>query len=92
MSEFTEVKVLKSIRVLPEYSAIEVEWLNRALRGDGSTLAETPFNKAYGKYERQQFLTDLSDNQHVTTYADLAGLVDPEPVAAEVAAPEQSAA
>lgn len=81
MSEFTEVKVLKSIRVLPEYSAIEVEWLNRALRGDGSTLAETPFNKAYGKYERQQFLTDLSDNQHVTTYADLAGLVDPEPIA-----------
>ncbi|MDD2341433.1 MAG: hypothetical protein PHV54_00905 [Tolumonas sp.] len=80
MSEVTELKVLKSVRVLPEYSAVEVEWLNRVVRGDGSIIAEKPFNRAYSKTERTKFLSDIDGNPSAVTYADLAGLVDPEPV------------
>lgn len=80
MGEITETKILKGIRVLPGYSAIEVEWLNRVERSDGTVIAETPLNGSYSKYERTRFLSDMTDNPSAATYADLAGMVDPDPI------------
>lgn len=82
-----EVKTLKGITVKQE--AIEVEWVVSAIREDGTIAASTQFNRAYGQYDREQFLLDMAGEPTAATYADLAGLevrseqpvaVEPQPI------------
>jgi len=81
-----EKRVLKGVRLLPGVKCAEVEWTDLVIRDDGSIAASTPFNRAYGQYDREQFLVDMADEPTAVTYADLAGLevrpavVEPEPV------------
>ena len=74
MSNITETRELKSIRVISSSHATEVEWVDVVRRDDGTLIAETPFNRAYGRYDRDQFLLDMGDAPTAVTYADLAGL------------------
>lgn len=81
-----EKRVLNGVRVLPGVKGIEVEWADQVIRDDGTIAASTPFNRAYGQYDREQFLADMADEPTAVTYADLAGLevrpvVEAEPVA-----------
>lgn len=74
MSGITEVRELKSVRVISDRNAVEVEWADVVRRADSSVIATTPFNRAYGRYDRDQFLLDMGDAPTAVTYADLAGL------------------
>lgn len=81
-----EKRVLKSVRTLPGLKGCEVEWTDQVIRDNGDVIASTPFNRAYGQYDREQFLLDMADEPTAVTYADLAGLevrpvVEAEPVA-----------
>lgn len=69
-----EKRVLKGVRVLPGVKGIEVEWADQVIRDDGTIAASTQFNRAYGQYDREQFLADMTDEPTAVTYADLAGL------------------
>lgn len=84
-----EKRVLSGVRVLPSVKGIEVEWADQVVRESGEVIASTPFNRAYGQYDREQFLLDMADEPTAVTYADLAGLeirsvvVDPATIAPE---------
>lgn len=80
MSGITETRELKSVRVLAERKAVEVEWADVVRRADGSIIATTPFNRAYSRYDRAMFLSDLASEPTALTYADLAGLEEHPPV------------
>lgn len=69
-----EKRVLKSARILPGLKGCEVEWADQVIRDNGEVIASTPFNRAYGQYDREQFLLDMADEPSAVTYADLAGL------------------
>ena len=70
-----EKRVLKSVKTLPGLKGCEVEWADQVIRDNGEVIASTPWNRAYGQYDREQFLADMADEQTAVTYADLAGLV-----------------
>ena len=74
MSGITEARELNSIRIISDRNSVEVEWADVVRRGDGSVIASTPFNRAYSKYDREQYLQDMADHPSAVTYADLAGL------------------
>jgi hypothetical protein len=76
-----EKRVLKSVRTIPGLKGIEVEWADQVIRDNGEVIASSPWNRAYGQFDREQFLLDMADEPTATAYADLAGLVDPEPIA-----------
>lgn len=82
-----EKRALKGVRLLPGINGIEVEWADQVIRDDGSIAASTPFNRAYGMYDRSQFLADMAGEPTAVTYADLAGL-EVRPVFAEPATTE----
>lgn len=82
-----EDKTLKGVTVKRESKAIEVEWTVSAIRDDGTIAASTPFNRAYGQFDREQFLLDMADEPAAVTYADLAGL-EVRPVVIEPATSE----
>lgn len=69
-----EKRVLKSVRTLPGLKGVEVEWADQVVRDNGDVIASTPFNRAYGRYDREQFLLDMADEPGAVSYADLAGL------------------
>ena len=69
-----EVKTLKGVTVKQDDSAVEVSWIVSVVRDDGSIAAATPFNRAYGRYDREQFLLDMASEPTAVTYADLAGI------------------
>ena len=69
-----EKRVLNGVRTLPGLKGIEVEWADQVIRDDGSIAASAPFNRAYGQFDREQFLADMADEPTAVTYADLAGL------------------
>lgn len=69
-----EKRALKGVRLLPVIKGIEVEWADQVIRDDGSVIASTKFNRAYGPFDRSQFLADMADEPTAVTYADLAGL------------------
>ena len=88
-----EIKTLNGVMVKAESKAIEVSWAITVVREDNTIAASTPFNRAYGQYDREQFLLDMADEPTAVTYADLAGLevrpafvepaaVEPEPITA----------
>lgn len=72
-----EVRKLNTVTV--KHSAVEVSWVDCVIREDGTVVASTSFNRAYGQFDRGAFLLDMADEPAAVTYADLAGLVDPEP-------------
>ena len=82
-----EKRVLSGIRVLPNINCIEVEWADQVIRDNGDVIASTPFNRAYGKFDRAQFLLDMASEPTAVTYADLAGL-EVRPVVIEPATTE----
>lgn len=82
-----ENRCLNAIRVLPAVKGIETEWLDQIVRSDGSVAASTPWRRAYGQYDREQFLSDMADEPTAVTYADLAGL-EMRPVVLEQATSE----
>lgn len=81
-----EKRVLKGVRLLPGIKGIEVEWSDQVIRDSSDVIASKTFRRAYGQYDREQFLADMADEPTAVTYADLAGLevrpavVEPEPV------------
>lgn len=66
----SEQMVLASVEVLPQVTAINVRWDKQVLR-DGEVIVSEPFRRAYGRYEREQFLADVPSGE---AYADSAGL------------------
>lgn len=66
----SEQTVLASVEVLPQINAINVRWDKQILR-DGDVAVSEPFRRAYGRYERDQFLVDVPGGE---SYADSAGL------------------
>ena len=69
-----EIRKLNTVTVKAANSAVEVSWIDSVIRDDGTIIASTPFNRAYGQYDREQFLSDMSGEPAAVTYADLAGL------------------
>ena len=69
-----EVRKLNTVTVKAENSAVEVSWIDTVVRDDGTVSVSTPFNRAYGQYDRSQFLLDMAGEPSAVTYADLAGL------------------
>lgn len=82
-----EKRCLNAIRILPALKGLEAEWLDQIIRDDGSIAASTPWSRAYGQYDREQFLADMADESAAVTYADLAGL-EVRPVVVEQATSE----
>lgn len=69
-----EVRNLNTVTVKAENSAVEVSWIDTVVRDDGTVVASTQFNRAYGQYDRSRFLLDMAGEPSAVTYADLAGL------------------
>jgi hypothetical protein len=82
-------KTERSFQVFEHLNAINVMWTDIIFDDETEISRGQPRARSFCKTERDAFLEAVPDG---AAYADLAGLVDPEPVAAEVAAPEQSAA
>jgi hypothetical protein len=82
-----EFKALNGVTVKQDAKAVEVSWMVSVIRDDGSIAASTPFNRAYGQFDREQFLLDMADEPTAVTYADLAGL-EVRPVVIEPATTE----
>ena len=78
----SEQTVLVSVEVLQQVCAINVRWDKQVLR-DNEVIVSEPHRRAYGRYEREQFLADVPGGD---AYADSAGLEPaanapvPEPV------------
>lgn len=53
-----EVKVLKSVEVLPQVNAVNVLWENQIVK-DGEVIASNMHRCAYSKGQREQFLQDI---------------------------------
>lgn len=58
-----ELKILKSITILPEAQAVEVLWVNQIKRGD-QVIAEENFRKSYAKQQKESFLQDVENAAH----------------------------
>ena len=66
----SEQTIVASVEVLPQINAVNVRWNKQILR-DGVVVVSEPFRRAYGRYEREQFLADVPGGE---AYADAAGL------------------
>lgn len=77
-----EQQTQTQITVLEEINGINVMWTDVIVDSETEKeLARSNRADAFSKNERTRFLTVLADNTNAVTYADLAGLVDPEPIA-----------
>ena len=54
----TEQRALSQVTVLPELNSVNVQWLDQILR-DGEVIASTPFRKAYGAEQKEDFLAEV---------------------------------
>ena len=79
-----EIKSLASVELLPQINAVNVRWENQILR-DEVVISTENVRRAYGRYDREQFLADVHGGE---SYADAVGL---EP-AANAPAPAQEPA
>lgn len=87
-----EQKTQTQVTVLEDVNGINVMWTDVIVdSATGKELARSNRADAFSKNERTRFLTALADNANAVTYADLAGLVDPEPVATTEAVTEPDA-
>jgi hypothetical protein len=66
----SEQTVLASVEVLPQMNSVNVRWDKQIMR-DGEVIVSEPHRRAYGRYEREQFLADVPSGE---AYADSAGL------------------
>lgn len=66
----SEQTVISSVEILPKINAINVLWENQILR-DGNVISTELVRRAYGRYERDMFLSDVPNGE---SYADSAGL------------------
>lgn len=82
----SEQKILVGVEVFRQSNAVNVRWDKQILR-DGEVVVSEPFRRAYGQYDREQFLLDMTDEPTAVTYADLAGL-EVRPVVIEPATTE----
>lgn len=65
----TEQRILKQVTILPNQSAVNVQWANQILR-DGEVISETYERKAYGQDQKADFIAEVSGGQ---SYADAMG-------------------
>jgi hypothetical protein len=54
----TEQRIIKSIQILPEQSAANVQWADQILR-DGELVTETYHRKAYTEDQKDEFLVEV---------------------------------
>jgi hypothetical protein len=54
----TENKILKQVSILPNQSAVNVQWSNQILR-DGELVTETFERKAYTQDQKAEFLAEV---------------------------------
>jgi len=55
----TEKTIIKQVAVLPEQSAINVQWANQVLRDD-EIISETYQRKAYTKEQQAEFEAEVT--------------------------------
>lgn len=70
---FTEQRVLKSIQILPQQSAVNVQWANQILK-DGEIVSEQYERKAYIQEQYSYFLAEVDGAE---SYISVLGWIDP---------------
>jgi sulfur carrier protein ThiS len=72
----TEQRILKSITVLAEQSAVNAQWADQILRDD-AVVAETFHRKAYTAEQYHEFLAEVEGAE---AYIAVLGWTEPVPV------------
>ena len=54
----TEERVLGSVQILPQQSAVNVEW-HDLIKRDGEVISRTNHNKAYTQDQKADFLAEV---------------------------------
>ena len=65
----TERRILNQVTVLPNQSAVNVQWTNQILR-DGEVISQTYERKAYTAEQQAEFLAEV---EGADTYAAVLG-------------------
>jgi len=73
----TEQRILKQVAVLPNQSAVNVQWANQILRDD-ELITETYERKAYTADQYSEFLTEVEGAE---AYITVLGWTQPETTA-----------
>lgn len=55
-----EQKILKQVTILPDQSAINVQWANQIIK-DGEVISEQLHRKAYLISDKEAFLSEVED-------------------------------
>ena len=58
MATLTEERVLGSIQILPQQSAVNVEW-HDLIKRDGEVISKSNHNKAYTADQKDEFLAEV---------------------------------
>ena len=58
MANLTEERVLGSVQILPQQSAVNVEW-HDLIKRDGEVISKTNHNKAYTADQRAEFEAEV---------------------------------
>ena len=58
----TEQKTVKSVQILPEQNAVNVQWSLKVLR-DGEVISERYERKAYSQEQSVEFLAEVENAQ-----------------------------
>ena len=72
----TEERVLGSVQVLPQISAVNVEW-HDLIKRDGEVISKTNHNKAYTADQYHDFLGEV---EGADAYIAVLGWTEPVPV------------
>ena len=64
-----EIKLLKSVEVLPQVNAVNVLWENNIVK-DGEVIASNMHRCAYGKGQREKFLEEIEDSEKYVELID----------------------
>lgn len=83
----TEQRILKSIQVLSQQSAVNVQWANQILR-DGELVTETYERKAYTAEQYHDFLAEVEGAE---AYLAVLGWEEPIMIEAALFAPIEEA-
>jgi hypothetical protein len=63
---FSEKRVLNQVTILPELSAVNVQWLDQVLRDD-EVIASNPYRKGYTVDQKEEFLAEVEQAEHYIT-------------------------
>lgn len=69
MAKFEETKTVSQVAILPNHSAINVQWVNRVEK-DGVVISESFERKAYAEDQKDDFLKEV---EGAKAYAKAAG-------------------